>query len=898
MGAPVADSFTRLLLRFDEATATVNAVDSSLGSPNPLTIYDPAGTSFSVVSGLYGNARLNNSGNPAGFYRTPDPGTVGVAESGQQFRFNALVKADPTALTSNPGTILMLGSGNTINNYVTLHVVVLSDGRIRIRYHTPTGATVSLTQTSPGVVNTSTWTRVGVRKVYVSGAPQYRLFINNVLADVFNPANDVCFALNDGSQASLVHTAAGALWSLYHGTLDEVWLQTGAGSDADMVAYGPGPTPVAGHAVGANTVYLYRHNETSSGDSLVDSGPNVIHATGMYSASPAAPITGRVGGGRVYGASSNTRFYVDVAPASTYLRPTFASGAFTVGHLFAWNAGGGTSHNPPSHYLFSCGAGDGSNPSFRYGFDGSSFFAEWMYGGTLLTYATTAHFTLNSGDWHFLGFKWNGATFEIWVDGVLDSTHTPASPPGGPVSINASFGTREDGFNGWGGIGDECWLESTTSIDLRSEAIAYGFSPPATSTVPDAPTGVSAIAGYGAANVTWSASASDGGAAITSYTVTSTPGGITATTTSGSALSANVIGLANNTSYTFTVHATNSVGNSAESSPSNSVTTALTGGYGHAQYGQSEYGFGTLAGESAAVVQANLLVQSDTGVPGSQCVISGVGVPIVDTSRNDTFSGPSLDVGKWIVSPIGLVTTSFFESALNIGLVDSTTVPSFTLISTNVSQSADVSVRYNILSDQNIKPITHEIVFASLQFWINDSTSFTIKRTLIPGVSGQQVYVSYVVDGVEMSMALAQTSDRTGVMRLVTHNGYFWALYNGKVLYHNAAGFIGTGLIKLSVDAGGHDAPLVTQLSRFTSDTGVLFGNTLLLDRTIQLGDKINGTVPASLQVGPVDVVAFNHNGQIGSQTSGFVYPLVTGVALSANQGMSATIQLDSVLRV
>ncbi len=91
-----------------------------------------------------------------------------------------------------------------------------------------------------------------------------------------------------------------------------------------------------------------------------------------------------------------------------------------------------------------------------------------------------------------------------------------------------------------------------------------------------APTAVSATAANGQATVSFT-TPSQGGSPITSYTVTSSPSGITA---SGSASPITVTGLSNGTAYTFTVTATNSSGTGSASSASNSVTPSApsTGG--------------------------------------------------------------------------------------------------------------------------------------------------------------------------------------------------------------------------------------------------------------------------------------------------------------------------------
>jgi hypothetical protein len=88
---------------------------------------------------------------------------------------------------------------------------------------------------------------------------------------------------------------------------------------------------------------------------------------------------------------------------------------------------------------------------------------------------------------------------------------------------------------------------------------------------PGIPTNISATAGDSVAFVSFVAPPNSVTQGITSYTITSSPGGITKVV-GAAATSGTVTGLTNGTTYTFTVHANNAGGKGMESTPSNPVT--------------------------------------------------------------------------------------------------------------------------------------------------------------------------------------------------------------------------------------------------------------------------------------------------------------------------------------
>jgi hypothetical protein len=111
---------------------------------------------------------------------------------------------------------------------------------------------------------------------------------------------------------------------------------------------------------------------------------------------------------------------------------------------------------------------------------------------------------------------------------------------------------------------------NAVGASASSQASAPFLAP----TVPAAPA-ISAVVATGtnSALITYTAPAFDGGSPVTSYTVTSIPGGIQATAFRSTAGTIDVSGLISSTSYTFTVVANNFAGSSMPSSASASITT-------------------------------------------------------------------------------------------------------------------------------------------------------------------------------------------------------------------------------------------------------------------------------------------------------------------------------------
>ena len=154
--------------------------------------------------------------------------------------------------------------------------------------------------------------------------------------------------------------------------------------------------------------------------------------------------------------------------------------------------------------------------------------------------------------------------------GSAITSYTVRSNPGNITATGATSPINVTGLTN--GTAYTFTVVATNAVgNSVASAASTAVTPVAPNTVPGAPTAVVATAGNASASVAFVAPTNNGGSAITGYTVTSSPGGITV---SGASSPINVTGLTNGTPYTFTVVATNAVGNSVASTASTAVTPA------------------------------------------------------------------------------------------------------------------------------------------------------------------------------------------------------------------------------------------------------------------------------------------------------------------------------------
>ena len=147
-----------------------------------------------------------------------------------------------------------------------------------------------------------------------------------------------------------------------------------------------------------------------------------------------------------------------------------------------------------------------------------------------------------------------------------------------------------------------------------------------TTSAPGAPTGVSATPGNGQVSVSWLAPTNTGGSAITGYQVSGNPSGSCSTTTTACV----VTGLANGTTYSFSVTATNAAGTSVASE---SVSVVAGNGPG------APSAISSTVGETSVVLKWVAGADNGSAITGYTVVLSPGGAKCSVTTTTCTISG-------------------------------------------------------------------------------------------------------------------------------------------------------------------------------------------------------------------------------------------------------------------
>ncbi len=407
------------------------------------------------------------------------------------------------------------------------------------------------------------------------------------------------------------------------------------------------------------------------------------------------------------------RAYASMAEDTGYAEGTGAlvlfggyNGTSYLGDTWTYTASGWTQQTPatsPSARAYAAMAYDGTlaEPTLFGGYDGSTILSDtWEYTGTndwveqaptasppARAYAAMAD---NSTDGQLVLF---GGQTTTSSSSTLGDTWTFYSAPDAPTGVTATVGDSQATvtfnavpFYGNGGYTITSYTV-TSSPDNQSCTVTPTGTPPATydctvtgltngtsytftvtstnfqgtglpstpstavvpAAVPGAPTIGAATGGDAQASVAFTAPASDGGSAITSYTVTATDSTTPANggqTISGSASPLVVTGLTNGDSYTFTVTATNGAGTGLASSASNAVVPATVPGaptIGTATAGDREasVAFTAPASDGGSAITSYKVTATDSTTPanGGQ-TISGSASPLVVTglTNGDSYT--------------------------------------------------------------------------------------------------------------------------------------------------------------------------------------------------------------------------------------------------------------------
>ena len=491
-----------------------------------------------------------------------------------------------------------------------------------------------------------------------------------------------------------------------------------------------------GVAVNPNTDTIYVTNFNSNNVSVIDGATNTVTATISAGTNPVRvavnPTTNTI---YVANFSSNNVSVIDGATTLPDVPTSVTGVAGNSSATISWSPPTTYNYLPVTGYAVGLYPSNGSAPIINI-YPNNVFTADIsnLIPGVSYSYSVTAMNSDGSG----VPFLSSSSVVPYTVPNAPTNVVATASNASANVTWNAPVNNGGSAITGYSvtpyqnGVAQTPVNTTTTSLaftNTLTNGDSYVFVVTANNiagasvsslpsnavtpiTVPNAPTNVVATSiGNDSVNLSWSAPVNNGGSAITGYSVTSTPSGVSLSTTG---TSVTIGSLTSGTSYTFTITANNQSGSST---PTTSSSVLVKSGYFYSSLASPVRVYDTRStynynGKGQTMSSGSVNTISFVGFVPSNAVAVAINVTVTNTTSSSYLTLYPTGEPRSPTSSLNWTTGQTIANMSEVRLGDNQSINVF-----NFSGSADLVVDlqgyYSTSSTSSYVPIAPVRIFDS-----------------------------------------------------------------------------------------------------------------------------------------------------------------------------------------
>lgn len=424
--------------------------------------------------------------------------------------------------------------------------------------------------------------------------------------------------------------------------------------------------------------------------------------------------------------------------------------------------------------------------------------------------------------------------------------------------------------------------------------------------ISDAPTAVTAVAGDGQANVTFTAPAADGNSPITLYTASASPNGATGTVAGPGAGTITVAGLTNGQAYTFTVTAMNGEGTSTASAASNSVTPKGNQVIAFANPGSQNFGTTPTLSATSTSGAAPTFTSSTTGVctisPSGLLTFITVGTCSIDadeggdtawnaaTTMTQSFTVNAVVAG----APTSVVATAGDTQASVAFTVPTDTGGSAVTSYTVVANPPDVAPVNGAASPIVVMGLTNGVVYTftvTANNVVGPGAVSVVSNSVIPSATQTITFASPSAQNFGTAPTLSATAD-SGLTPSFTSSTPAVCTISPS----GALTFVSAGTCTINADQPGNSSYLpAPRVTRSFTVNGVLPGAPGMVGATISgTTAEISFTAPAS--TGGSAIIEYTATAAPGGATATSPSSPIAFAGLTGGQSYSFTVTASNAV--